>query len=262
MVRNLWTNPEPVGGPCRSAGARRLRWCPCLGWMPEPTANGRAGACLRRQVGEGGAGDGWSEVSLGDIWDSSRAWCQASGGRAHPVGELPAGASPYELPGYGGERVGWCSDWYGDYPSGSVSNPSAQVRFLSGEPRWVVELRCAARAAACPLRQRSRLLLRPSGLPPCLVVAIASGSDPWTFARSERCWPHRGRAKRSLREVEPAPYSGRTRSGGSGRRPALWLPEARPQPGPPPRLRTSSRTARSSNSSSSSVEPARETWPG
>lgn len=57
-----------------------------------------------------------------------------------PVGSFPLGASPYGALDMSGNVWEWVADWYGAYPSGTVSNPtgpaSGEYRILRGDS-WV-----------------------------------------------------------------------------------------------------------------------------
>jgi formylglycine-generating enzyme required for sulfatase activity len=83
---------------------------------------------------------GESSKSLGDY-----AWFDGnSNGQTHPAGENKANAwSLYDMHGNVWE---WCSDWYGDYPNGAVSDPvgppGGSLRVFRGSGWFIEAARC------------------------------------------------------------------------------------------------------------------------
>jgi formylglycine-generating enzyme required for sulfatase activity len=115
---------------------------------------------------------GESSKSLGDY-----AWFDGnSNGQTHPAGENKANAwSLYDMHGNVWE---WCSDWYGEYPKGAVSDPTGPCegsdRVFRGGTwlRVAASCRSAARNWRDPSRRSSdygfRVALSPSGIPKSL----------------------------------------------------------------------------------------------
>ena len=60
---------------------------------------------------------------MGWYWDNS-------GGKTHPVGQKRANA--WGIHDMHGNVWEWCQDWYGDYPGGSVTDPTGPA---SGDDR-------------------------------------------------------------------------------------------------------------------------------
>jgi formylglycine-generating enzyme required for sulfatase activity len=112
---------------------------------------------------------GESAKSLGDF-----AWFfENSGSQTHPVGEKKPNAwGLYDMHGNVWE---WCSDWYGDYPKGAVSDPTGpregSLRVGRGGS-WdcgAADCRSASRIRSYPSGRGSdvgfRLALSSSGIP-------------------------------------------------------------------------------------------------
>jgi formylglycine-generating enzyme required for sulfatase activity len=111
---------------------------------------------------------GESSKSLGDY-----AWFdENSNGQTHPVGQKKPNAwGLYDMLGNVWE---WCSDWYGEYPKGAVSDPTGPIkgsdRVLRGGGWYDGAAYCrpADRVGLVPSLRYSfgfRLALSPSGIP-------------------------------------------------------------------------------------------------
>jgi formylglycine-generating enzyme required for sulfatase activity len=152
-------------------------FCKKLSKLPEEKADGRVYrlpteaereyAC--RAGSKSAYSFGESSKSLGDY-----AWFNInSNSQTHPVGEKKANARGlYDMHGNLAE---WCSDWYGEYPKGAVSDPVGPREGLGRVFRggcWIFDAancRTAVRGRGTPgdrvINLGFRLALSPSGIP-------------------------------------------------------------------------------------------------
>ena len=126
----MGTNPSHFKGPQNPVEQvswdEAVEFCRKLSALPAekaagyvyrlPTESEWEYACRAATRTEYSFGDGDSE--LGDY-----AWYKDnSGGTTHPVGEKKP--NPWGLYDMHGNVFEWCQDWYGDYPSGAVTDPT------------------------------------------------------------------------------------------------------------------------------------------
>jgi len=120
----------------------------------------RAGTTTKYSFGD-------SDSELGDYaWYNDNGLEGLSGVTRHPVGrKKPNAWGLYDMHGNVGE---WCQDWYGDYPSGSVTDPIGPVsgKYRSSRGGSFVNpaslVRSARRTPTRPGKRSSGLGFRPA----------------------------------------------------------------------------------------------------
>ena len=102
-----------------------------------------------RPAGGGKESRGYTYAGSNDI-DKVAWWDDNSGGETHPVGQKqPNGLGIYDMSGNVWE---WCWDWYDDYPSGMVTDPSGPS---TGSFRVIRGGSCYTNASLCRSANRN-----------------------------------------------------------------------------------------------------------